>query len=984
MNSALLTCRSYYSLLRGAVSPGRLIARAGECGYKAVALADVNGMYGIVEFWKAAQEAGIGAIVGVEILTDSQRAVLLAETREGYRNLCRITTARQLGRDFDIVEQLGRYGQGVICVSAQRWLLEQLREFVGRDSLFAGCLKAADAAWAGHNGIKAIAWNTYNVIDEADIVTGRLLGRIRKLSTTGEGPQDDCGFNSIVPVTELQRRFAECPVVLEHANDIAERCQFQLLDGMYHLPSVHMPGASGAEKPAVTATGEVNRGVAEMSESERHLARLCHVGLARRYKPVSAEVIKRLEHELAVIRANRFSDYFLVVYEIVNYAKRKGIPVDVRGSAAGSLVTYTLGMTRVCPVENNLYFERFMNEGRRDCPDIDIDLCWRKRDDVIRFCYENWGRDHVAMISTINCYRRRSAIRDVGRALGLHSDEVAELLDKDCKTDDCASLQLANSIIGTPRHLGIHCGGIVITPSPIHTLAPLERATKGVIITQYDKNAAEALGLVKIDLLGNRSLSTANEAVCFIGQSGKAVDIDGFDGNDKKTATMLSNGDSLGVFQCESPGMRQLLRALKVRNQRDIAIALSLIRPGPAAGGMKTEFIERHVNHKPFDYLHGKMAEVLKDTCGVMLYQEDIMRIAVEVAGYSVAEANTFRTEVSSKVPAARLQGQYRDFVYHRAPKAGIGRDEAEAIWDQILRFASYSFCKAHATVYANIAWQTAFLKAHYPLQFHASLLRNHHGMYPLRVYVWDAIRHGLKVVGPHVNYSDKEWGLQGKAIRAGLGIVKGLSNSTIESIVRQRQQRAFVDLNDLRMRVRFRHGELAGLIQVGACDELGVSRPAMLIESQYRWANQREGLLFDPYVGPSLAELPDYDRIARLGAEIRLTGIPFSMHPALLLSGRQVQARQLSRFVNHTVTVGGFLATARTAKTNVGKTMGFVTIEDSTGLAEVSFFPDQMVEYRRIRKLDGKPVWVTGKVTLHQSSVSLECRSCGPLELCA
>jgi len=402
-------------------------------------------------------------------------------------------------------------------------------------------------------------------------------------------------------------------------------------------------------------------------------------------------------------------------------------------------------------------------------------------------------------------------------------------------------------------------------------------------------------------------LSTVNEAIQIVGAGGEPD----FDPDDAKTAAMLSAGDSLGVFQSESPGMRQLLRGLRVKSKKDLAIALSLIRPGPASGGMKTEFIERHVNGKPFEYLHPRIEKLLGDTYGVMLYQEDIMRIAVEVAGYTVAEADRFRSEVSKKVSASRLQAQYDDFVRRRAAEAGIERHSAEAIWDEVLRFAAYSYCKAHATVYANIAWQTAYLKAHYPSQFYCSLLNNHHGMYPVRVYVWDAKRHGVTVLPPHVNHSEIEWSLVGRAVRAGLNVVKGLRRSTARAIVQRREAAPFASVDDLRRRVTFRRPELQNLIHVGACDGLGPTRPAMLSRSHLPLPEPDQPLLFDIYRDGSIEQWPDYDRLARLKAEIDVTGIPFGLHPAVLLPGRYVTARRLNRFLGRNVTVAGFVASS-------------------------------------------------------------------------
>ena len=986
MRIAALTCRSFYSLLRGSVSVPRWVEKAAEYGYGAVGLADVNSMSGVVDLCQAAAKTSVLPIVGVEILTDRHRAILLAEDDRGYGNLCRITTARNLMPGFDLVEQLKVRHEGVVCISAQPGFVEKLKGFFRQGCLFAGCRDVQEAQAAIAGGVEPIVWTGCNWLQDRDIEIAKLLARIRHLSGAGTGPGDGDSFDTLVPVKEVERKFQSCPRALANADRLVERYRFQLLKGKPILPRITLDNGT---------TGD------------RELARLCHLGVARRYSPAGHEVIKRLEYELATVRQNGFSDYFLVVHEIVNFAKRNNIPVEVRGSAAGSLLAHVLGFTRVCPIENRLYFERFMNPGRTDCPDIDIDLCWRRRDEVIRFCYEHWGFEHVAMVCNVNRYRLRSAIRDVGRALGLPAEQINQLAREGKIKETSPIYRLAEKLVDIPRHLGVHCGGIVVTPGPVCEIAPLERANKGVIITQYDKDAAEAVGLVKIDLLGNRSLSTVHEAIQIVnaglgGINGHPT----FDPDDTKTAEMLSKGDSLGVFQSESPGMRQLLRGLKVKSKRDLAIALSLIRPGPASGGMKNEFIERHVHGKAFTYLHPKIEKLLGDTYGVMLYQEDVMRIAVEVAGYTVAEADRFRSEVSKKVSAARVQAQYADFVHRRAPQAGIERRTAEAIWDEVLRFAAYSYCKAHATVYANIAWETAWLKAHYPAAFYCSLLNNHQGMYPLRVYVWDAKRHGAAVLPPHVNHSEIEWSLQNGTIRAGLNIVKGLCGGTARAIIEQRQKARFRDLDDLRRRVRFRRPELQNLVHVGACDGLGSTRPAMLSRLRFAPPAQDQLLLFDlrgasvparlvawasrPWIRDhgqdaratqscgdarptmSVETLPDYDRIAKLEAELDVTGIPFCLHPAVLLPERYVPANRLPGFLGKRVAVAGFVATARRARTSDNRVMGFVTLEDATGLIEVSFFPDKLAQYKTICSYGG-PVWVSGRVVEHLSSLSLD-----------
>ena len=958
MRIAALSCRSFYSLLRGSVSVLRWVQRAAEYGYGAVALADVNSMAGTVDLCRAAEQRGIQPIVGVEILTDRHRAVLLAEDARGYGNLCRITTARNLREDFDLVEQLRIDCRGVICICSEPVLLRELAELLPCGSLFAGCGDSREAECAVAGGMEPIVRTRMNWLAQEDIEIAKVLTRIRQLGAAGPGPGDDGDFRTMCPVKDIEQEFRSCRRALANADRLVERCGLRLLGGKPILPRIILtPGTDG----------------------DRELSRLCHVALARKYRPAGHAVIRRLEHELETVRKNGFSDYFLVVHEIVDFARQQHIPVEVRGSAAGSLIAHVLGFTRVCPIENRLYFERFMNPGRTDCPDIDIDLCWRRRDEVIRFCYEHWGFERVAMVCNINRYRLRSAIRDVGRVLGLEPVQINQL-SREGKIKRTSPLYtLAQRLVGIPRHLGVHCGGIVVTPCPVARIAPLERANKGVIIMQYDKDAAEAVGLVKIDLLGNRSLSTVHEAIEIIRSGPNGDGPLTFDPNDVPTARMLSAGDSLGVFQSESPGMRQLLCGLKVRSRKDLAIALSLIRPGPASGGTKSEFIDRHVHGKPFTYLHPKIETLLADTYGLMLFQEDVMRIAVEVAGYTVAEADRFRSEVSKKVSAAGVQAQYVDFVHRRAERAGIERKTAEAIWDDVLRFAAYSYCKAHATVYANIAWQTAWLKAHYPQQFYCSLFNNHQGMYPLRVYVWDAKRHGIQVLAPHVNRSEIEWSLQDGRIYAGLNIIGGLCGHTAGAIVEQRRIAEFRDLDDLQRRVKFRRHELQNLIHVGACDGLGSTRPAMLGRLRRVQPPREQLMLFDLYGDPPAQTLPDYDALANLKAQLDVTGIPFGLHPAALLPKRHVQANRLREFFGRRIAVAGFVAAARRARTSDNRVMGFVTLEDATGLIEVSFFPDKLPLYRTICSYGG-PVWVSGKVTEHLSCLSLDGSGGGAL----
>jgi len=945
MRAPLFAIQSYYSLLRGPVSIDRWCQAAVELGYESVALCDINSLAGAVEFFQTAQAAGLDPILGAQILTNQAHLILLVESQQGYSNLCSIVSAQNLDPDFNLTDQLAAHHQGLIAMGGQRGLLEQLKTILPKESLFA----FPDT----HPSIQPLAYGRFNTLTPEDQHTGQVLQRIRTLRTIGPGPAT-AGQPWQSPPAErtwTHQWQSSRPDALHHAHEVAKRCHFNLLNRGICFP-----------RPVQT----------RFQDKRKELAQWCLRGLATQYGTLSQPVMKRLDMELRVIHENGFTDYFLTVREIILFAKQHSIPVGVRGSAAGSLVSYVLGWTHVCPLEHNLYFERFLNPGRTDCPDIDIDFCWRRRDEVIRFCYDHWGQDHVAMVCNINRFRRRGGIRDVARALGYKPEQMNDILRKPATYPEVHTM--AQSLEGVPRHLSVHCGGIVMTPDPIARRIPLTWTAKGVIVTQYDKRAIEPAGLVKIDLLSNRSLSTVHEAIEIIAQSQGSVD--GLNNpTDDKVSTLLARGDSLGVFQSESPGMKQLLQGLKVTSPKELAIALSLIRPGPASGGMKSEFIKRHVHHKPFEYLHPSLKPLLQDTHGVMLYQEDVMRIAVDIAGYSVAEADRFRSEVSKKVSAARVQAQYKEFVYLRSHQHGIDRDSAEQIWEQILQFAAYSFCKAHATVYARIAWQTAWLKAHHPQAFYCSLFNNHHGMYPLRVYVWDAMRHGIGVVAPHVNRSDHLWRIEGRRIRTPLSRIKGLNHDTVTAIVSEQKKRPFDNLNDLRRRVAFRKGQLEPLVSVGACDGLGATRPAMLAQLEFPVPDLRQPLLFD--LQPPVEQSTEFTRIQKLQAELDTLGIPFSLHPELLIQTRHILATGLPGFINRNVTIAGFIAAARRARTQDNRIMGFITLEDSTGLTEINFFPDQIDLYKRLVGHSGA-VWVHGRVTQHLSAITLECQDCG------
>ena len=635
------------------------------------------------------------------------------------------------------------------------------------------------------------------------------------------------------------------------------------------------------------------------------LRKLARRGLQERYHsaspPVKREAMARLNYELDVIDRLNFSEYFLIVWDIVNFARRKNIPIMGRGSAANSLVAYSLGMTSPDPLAHNLYFERFLNLSRSDCPDIDLDMCWRRRDEVLQYVYKRHGADCVAMVSNHNTYQARSAFRDVARVTGLPMDEInrlsaalphysaatireaAELfpeardlpLDREPYRTIVAQ---AEAIDGFPRHLSIHVGGIVIGDRPLTHYLPLERATKGLIITQYEMNAVEAIGLVKIDLLGHRSLTVIADTVKAVERNWNVrIELPKIPDGDEKTAAVLRGGRTIGCFQIESPGMRSLLQMIRAESRLDVIHALSLIRPGPSGSGMKERFVRRRLGEEETSYLDPRLAEVLGDTYGVMLFQEDILKVAAVIAGFTLEEGDELRQAISKKRSPERIATLQERFI-GGALARGVRRTAAEEIWELIGNFAGYSYCKAHAVTYGYISYQASYLKAHYPAEFLCAVLANQGGFYEAREYLEEARRWGVRILPPDVNSSDARHRTEASigngqsacakvyppeaapqatratadrlpmanyqrtindktncapaaGIRIGLGQVKGLSQRALRSIFCAREKAKFSCLEDFYFRTQVNDSETEKLILCGALDGFGKTRPQLLWE---------------------------------------------------------------------------------------------------------------------------------------------------------
>ncbi|HLZ49702.1 MAG TPA: DNA polymerase III subunit alpha [Candidatus Acidoferrum sp.] len=945
---------SHYSFLRGVASPEQMIAAAAEQKMPAVALTDTNGLYAAVPFYQAAIAAGIKPIVGVTLdvgldnpkkegeISRSARndgakksvaMVLLAADMEGYSNLCQLVTLRHLGTtelakskspaakpDSNSNEEGGRpvkleelaaHSKGVIAlchlptpaydashespvtghqssitnhfarlkdIFAERLWIEVQHLSPGDGRML------REAERLGHElGVPLVATNNVYFLRPEEHLHHRAVNAVRAggLLTTVAAPEITTGEAWFKPAAEMQKLFPDHPELLRATLDIAERCNLKLTLNKTIFPEFPVPEGESAFS---------------------YLWKLCFAGAQKRYRPLRPEVLSRLTHELGVIEKLHLAPYFLLVWEIVEEAKRRGIPAVARGSAASSMVTYCLGISCVCPLRWGLYFERFLNEQRGDCPDIDIDICGARRDELLDYVYERWGEEHVAMIGSFVTMHARLAVREIAKVFGVPPGEVnrftkrlphrpvREILQAirdlpECRTlpvDDepwKTVLQVALRLDDAPRHMGIHPCGTVISAQPLTRLTPLERATKGIVVTQYDMNAIEALGLIKMDLLGQRGFTTMSLALDNIEKEARKVnetkevkgkkcvapdgvtpcpkpreiDFDAIPENDPATCEVIAAGKTMGIFQIESPAMRGLLHAQKARTLEEMAAALALIRPGAAEYGSKELYLKRLRGQEPVMYAHPALETILGDTLGVCIFQEQVMQIAQAVGNMPLSEADLVRRS-AAKYSGQRDRERLRGKFLKAAELMGLTGAQREDTWMMVEKFAGFGFCKAHAATYADISYRMAYLKTHHPAEFLAAMCSAGAGFYHVSAYVEEAKRWGIEVRLPSVNHSLMQYTAEAlvdgkRALRVGLMQVKGLRVETITAIVRAREDGgSFRSLESFLRRVpRWNRGkpverdEIEALIKCGAFDEVsdqgcdqahGMTRPEML----WRW----------------------------------------------------------------------------------------------------------------------------------------------------
>lgn len=1004
MDFAHLHVHSNFSLLQGAMGIPDIIRTAHEISAPCMALTDTNGLYGAVEFYETARAEGIKPIIGSEIVHGDEQCVLLAMNGDGYANLCRIVSERKLAgtshygpflrkgchpedaeRAFDTSRSVAADPTGLVALTASPALLQRLHAVMPSGRLYAELRADTGGSFetrcptlrgrvAGHPrpvehlhdvaaslGVPRAATVNANFLEPSDRTTHTFLSAIREnmmLQEIASRPEMlASSLACLMPPTQVENRLPGAREALRNTMRIAEMCNLDLDLGTPRFPRADLP-------PHETVAGR--------------LRAITMAGARRRYGEPDERVRRRIERELDVITKLNFCDYFLLVADIVEYAKREGIPHVGRGSAANSIVSYCLGISAVDPLKFDLYFERFLNEYRTDVPDIDIDFSWRRRDDVIDYVYRRYGTDRVAMVSTHNTMRARSAFRDVARVMGLPMNEInalshrlphfaassigeametfPEMADFPIDKEPWGTVvRTALRIDGYVRHLGIHLGGLVIGDRPLNHYTALENSTKGILVTQYEMQSAQRMGLVKMDLLGQRSLTIVSEAARNVERlRGVHVDLDALLQNEPKTAALLRQGRTMGCFQIESPGMRQLLQMLHARDIMGLIQALSLIRPGPSSSGMKDAFIRRMRGYEPVSYPTPQMEHALSGTRGVMLYQEDILRVAKEVAGFSLAEGDELRKAIS-KARSREAIERFHDRFRSGAARRGVRKDVAEGIWKQIVSFAAYSYCKAHACTYGHISYQASYLKAHWPAEFLASVIANKAGFYDARTYFEDARRSNVRILPPCINRSAVETQPEPSAepaIRPGLELVKSLSLGTIRRILEHRAARRFDSLEDFCARVNPSAEELENLILAGALDSFGHSRPTLLMCMEHlQTTPPKPGNLFGPgYRGAARIQVPEqapYSIEHRILLEMSVLGFSHTGHPldawapALADRGPLTPSLQLKRMIGRRVRFAGWLVTMRRALTRHSEYMKFLTLEDHHGVVEIIVFPD-------------------------------------------
>ena len=1058
-----------YSLLDGSSKIKEITSRAKELGMKSLAITDHGVMYGVIDFYKAAKEVGIKPILGCEVYVapgsrfDKQpgesesryyHLVLLAENNTGYKNLMKIVSRGftegfyyKPRVDYEVLEQ---FHEGIIALSA--CLAGEVQRYLARGMYEAGCeaAKRYEGIFGKGNfflelqdhgipeqkyvnpqlirmsqelGIDLVCTNDvhYTYAQDADAHDILLCIQTGKKVTDENRMRYDGGQYYLKSPEEMAELFPYAPQALENTCKIAERCNVEIEFGVTKVPHFEVP---------------------QGFDSWTYLNHLCNEGMKRRYPDADEEKKKRLEYELSVIHKMGYVDYFLIVWDYINYAKTHGIAVGPgRGSAAGSIVSYCLGITDIDPIKYSLIFERFLNPERVSMPDIDVDFCYERRQEVIDYVVEKYGKDCVVQIVTFGTMAARAVIKDVGRVLDLPYamvDNIAKMVPREIGITIDKAIQenpdLRNAyendaqvhdlidkskrLEGLPRHASMHAAGVLISQKAVDEYVPVATGADGAVVAQFVMTTLEELGLLKMDFLGLRTLTVIQDAEKLARKKNPEFSIDNINYEDKNVYDMISTGKCEGIFQLESAGMKNFMKELKPQSIEDLIAGISLYRPGPM------DFIPQYIKGKnnPGDITYDcpMLEPILKPTYGCIVYQEQVMQIVRDLAGYSLGRSDLVRRAMSKKKTSV-MEKERQNFIYGNPEENvpgcisnGIDEKTANKIYDDMIDFAKYAFNKSHAACYAVVAYQTAYLKTYYPVEFMAALMTSVvDNTDKVAGYIYACRQMNIQMLPPDVNTSDMEFSVEDNAIRFGLSAVKSLGRPTIKAIIDERNKSRFTSMQDFisRLYTDLNKRTLENLIKSGAFDTFGNNRRQMMsVYARMLDSEAKQGKdaisgqmsLFD-LVDESeksqfeikMPDVSEYTKEDILAFEKEVLGVYVSGHP--LDEYAAMWKKHISAMstdfelddetgepkvkVDSKTTIGGMIMAKSVKPTKTGQLMAYLTIEDLVGTVEVIVFPRTFSTYRNIIEGTDK-LFITGRVNANaDENAKLICESVVPFE---
>ncbi|MFH1678520.1 MAG: DNA polymerase III subunit alpha [Candidatus Omnitrophota bacterium] len=1042
-----LHIHTQYSLLDGACRIPQLISLAKKFKMDSLAITDHGNMFGAISFYQEAQKAGIKPIIGSEVyiapgsrldksskgIEDaSYHLVLLARDEQGYKNLMKLVSIGYLEgfyyRPRIDKEVLATYSKGLIGLSAclkgeipslllakrSNDALKAADDFVqilGKENFYLELqengIKEQTAVNRGlikiakELSIGLAATCDVHYLRQEDALSHDALLCIQTQTMLDDPKRLRFGSSEfyLKSPSQMQELFKEVPEALKNTLEISWRCNLELDFSLTHLPKYHPPGNKNQDV---------------------FLEELCKDGVKKRFNnELDGFYKERLKHELKIIKETGFTSYFLIVWDFIHYAKENNIPTGPgRGSAAGSLVSYLLQITDIDPIKYGLLFERFLNPERKELPDIDIDFCYVRRPEVINYVTEKYGQENVAQIITFGTMQARAVIRDVGRVMGISYadvDKLAKMIPPDpnislkdaleteaelnslYKNDEQVKrlVETALPLEGLLRHASVHAAGVVIADAPLTDYAPLFRSSDTQITTGFSMDALGKIGLLKVDFLGLRTLTVIQQAVKLIRQrTGKTLDIDEIDLCDEKAFKLLCSAKTMGVFQLESSGMRDLLRKLEPKRFEDLIALLALYRPGPIGSGMLDDFIKRRHGRVAVRYDHKKLEPILKDTYGIIVYQEQVMQIASQLGGFTLTSADRLRRAMSKKIPEV-MEEERKNFI-NGCGKNGISQPTANKIFDLIVYFSGYGFNRSHSTAYAMISYRTAYLKANFPVEFMASLLTSERDNTDKIVeYVNEAAKMGLNILPPDINSSEAEFKVKDdKNISFGLLAIKNVGSGAIESVVEARNKAgAFKDLEDFCSRVDLRlvnRKVIESIIKAGVMDSLGMNRAAMMaglgnvLNMAYLIHKEKASgqLSFFNYGGKAqngfralsaINQIKEWPEPQLLAFEKDMLGFYVSGHPLARFAKHLARFRFCSiedlkdKAHDQEVKVVGLIAKIKQTTTRAkGEKMAILKLEDLEGIVEVLVFPRT---FKLIAKnlLPNSIVMIQGRINLKE-----------------